>query len=140
MRILVPIDGSEPSQAAVPVAAELATLTGADIVLVAVGAPSASDAATLATRTALQDRIHQIRTAIPQRTVHALIELQDDPAAVILQAARTQSIDLVVMSTHGESAHPDALHGSVTAAVLRACPVPVTLVRPAFASGEVPAE
>jgi nucleotide-binding universal stress UspA family protein len=122
-----------------PVATDLAALTGADIVLVAVGTPSASSDEALATRTVLQERIHQARSAIPERTVHALIELQDDVAAVIVQAASTQSIDLVVMSTHGEGARPDVLHGSVTAGVLRNCPVPVTLVRPAFEVADAPA-
>lgn len=131
MRILVPLDGSKCSQAAMPVATELAGLTGADIVLVAVGMPSASSDDALATRTELQERVHHARSAIPG-TVHALIELQDDAAAVIVQAARTQSIDLVVMSTHGAGARAEVLHGSVTASVLRECPVPVTLVRPQF--------
>lgn len=130
MRILVPLDGSERSQAAMPVAAELAALTGADIVLVVVGSASRSSDDALTTRTVLQERVHHARSAFPRCTVHALIELQDDPADVILQAARTQSIDLVVMSTHGASAQDDAIYGSVTATVLRRSPVPVTLVRP----------
>ncbi len=134
MRILIPLDGSPHAQVAMPVATDLAGLTGADIVLVAVGAPSDSSEHELATRTELQERVHQARTAMPECTVHALIELSDDPADVIIQAARTQSIDMVVMSTHGETASADALHGSVTGAVLRAAPVPITLVRPPLMS------
>jgi nucleotide-binding universal stress UspA family protein len=130
MRIMVPLDGSDFAEAALPVAATLARAASADIVLIAVGDLPESSTDALAIRTELQERIQRGRAKIPDITVHALVEMNDNPAAVIAQAAETQGIDIIVMATHGRGGVSRLLQGSVASDVVRRCPVPVTLVRP----------
>jgi nucleotide-binding universal stress UspA family protein len=131
MRILVPLDGSEFSLAAVPFAGQLSRATNADVVFIAVGELPESGNDALRIRTELHERIQRARAMLDGNiTVHALVEMNDNPAAVIVQAARTQAIDLVVMSTHGRTGLARVLQGSVASAVVRDSPVPVTLVRP----------
>ncbi len=130
MRILVPLDGSELAESAIPVAARLARSARADIVLLAVGDLPETSTDALAIRTELQERIKRARSSIPDVTVHALVEMHDDPAAVITQAAATQQVDLIVMATHGRGGISQLLQGSIASKVVRESPVPVTLVRP----------
>ncbi|MCU0511650.1 MAG: universal stress protein [Anaerolineae bacterium] len=51
-----------------------------------------------------------------------------DPAAVILERAKVQQVDAIVMSTHGRSGFSRWLFGSVTQKVLNAMPCPVLVV------------
>jgi nucleotide-binding universal stress UspA family protein len=58
------------------------------------------------------------------RVVEAL-----DPAAAIVEAARTDLVDLIVMSTRGEGGIRRLMHGSIANRVARASDVPVCLVK-----------
>jgi nucleotide-binding universal stress UspA family protein len=51
-----------------------------------------------------------------------------DPAPAIVEYARTQGIDLIVMGTHGRTGVSRALLGSVTERVMRSAPCPVLAV------------
>jgi nucleotide-binding universal stress UspA family protein len=51
------------------------------------------------------------------------------PADAILGAARTEAVDLIVMTTHGRAGLTRLLHGSVAEAVVRASPSPVLTIR-----------
>ena len=51
------------------------------------------------------------------------------PAAEIIQTARDESFDLIVMATHGHSGLEHALLGSITEKVLRKAHCPVLVVR-----------
>lgn len=55
-----------------------------------------------------------------------------DPADAIVQEAREQEVDLIVMSTHGRTGLAHLLLGSVAEKVMRhaSCPVMVTRFRP----------
>lgn len=53
------------------------------------------------------------------------------PFVEIIDYAREHEIDLIVMGTHGRSALPHALIGSVAERVVRKAPCPVLTVRPA---------
>lgn len=53
------------------------------------------------------------------------------PAPAILQAARDQRVDLILMTTHGRGALGRALLGSVAEAVLRRSDIPVLVLPPA---------
>jgi len=50
---------------------------------------------------------------------------EGEPVEVILQAAADSSADLIVMSTEGPHGFLDALRGSTSTRVLRACRCPV---------------
>jgi nucleotide-binding universal stress UspA family protein len=55
--------------------------------------------------------------------------LTGDPAAVILETAEAEDIDLIIMSTHGYTGLDYFIMGSVTQRVLRHAPCPVLVVR-----------
>ena len=57
------------------------------------------------------------------------------PTQVIVDAARTRQIDLIIMGTHGHSGVPHMLLGHVAEQVLRLAPCPVLVVRPPEAVG-----
>jgi len=59
----------------------------------------------------------------------ASIEAADDAAAAIVSYARTHTIDLVVMGTHGRRGIDRLLLGSVAETVVRTAPCPVLTVR-----------
>ncbi len=54
--------------------------------------------------------------------------ISGEPAAVILDVARSEAVDTIVMSTHGRSGLSRLLYGSVAESVLRGATVPVLLV------------
>jgi nucleotide-binding universal stress UspA family protein len=58
--------------------------------------------------------------------------LAGDPAHAILQCAAKESVDLIVMSTHGRTGFSRLLMGSIAEAVVREAKCPVlTLKQPA---------
>ena len=54
--------------------------------------------------------------------------LSGTPPEVIVNFAREQSIDLIVMSTHGRSGFSRLIYGSVAEAVLRGAHLPIMLI------------
>jgi nucleotide-binding universal stress UspA family protein len=62
----------------------------------------------------------------PTKTV---ILTSNGPAALIVQYAKNQQIDLIVMGTHGRKAVEHFLMGSVAEKVVRTAPCPVLTVR-----------
>jgi universal stress protein A len=52
------------------------------------------------------------------------------PKVEIIQYARKQNIDLIVLSTHGRTGLTHVLVGSVAETVVRTAPCPVLTVRP----------
>lgn len=62
--------------------------------------------------------------------------VQADPAAAILEAARANQADLIVLTTHARRGLDRLVHGSVAHEVLKHAEVPVLLLRgPAEAGG-----
>ncbi|MCA1989922.1 MAG: universal stress protein [Desulfarculus sp.] len=53
-----------------------------------------------------------------------------DPAAQIVDFAKREGVDLIVMATHGHKGLEHAILGSVAENVLRTAPVPVLTVNP----------
>jgi len=53
-----------------------------------------------------------------------------EPAEKIVDFARREGFDLIVMATHGRSGLSERLHGSVTAEVIRSGVAPLLVVRP----------
>ena len=153
-RILVPVDFSEPSDAALKYARAVAGKFGASLHLLHVFEPPPyltgafspevyiADAAAVQAelmeeaRKRLQDRVTP-----DDRDRHAATAdiVVGQSAPVILEYATDKKMDLIVMGTHGRSGMSHLLMGSVAEKVVRAAPCPVMTVRRApAATVEVP--
>jgi nucleotide-binding universal stress UspA family protein len=127
--VLLPVDGSSCSEAAIPLAKDMASSTGARLVLMTVG--NLAETATMAQEErgellALLDRTAKEFDLTGDRR----IEMGGDAAEGILTVADEEDADLIVMSTHGRSGLSELTHGSVAGGVVRDGRKPVLLVRP----------
>jgi nucleotide-binding universal stress UspA family protein len=120
-QVVVPLDGSERAERAIPVAVELATVAGAGVtVLSVVPAPSA-----------LEDGREQLEEGIARagcRGARPEVLVGEPVSSVLLEAIRPGTV--VVMSTHARSTVGQLVLGSVADEVVRLSPVPVVLVGP----------
>jgi universal stress protein A len=152
-KICCAVDFSQPSRVALEGAADLARRFQAELTLVhavSAPAPAASDilvsSAGMA-ELAAEEEGHALeawRSEAEQRVgapVHASL-VSGDPAAAIVQYARDQRCDLLVIGTHGRGGIRRVMLGSVAErAVRRAeCPVLVIGERARVGKGEVDAE
>lgn len=128
--IIVPVDGSRLSHAALPVAKWMADGLDARIVLLTVGAPPETAEQQEEERRRLRANLDVAQQELNGIDVERRTEQSRDPVNGILHAVRDTGADLVVMSTHGHSAIAELIEGSVAEEVVRAGVVPVTLVRP----------
>lgn len=138
-KILCPLDFSENSEHALLYAKAFARAHDADLLLLhVVELPVSYLAAEIAIPVdALQRQkdacvknlnaiTEMVRQELPRAT--CLIE-EGNPYPCIVQVARTQGVDLIVMGTHGRTGLAHALLGSVTEKVVRAAPCPVLTVK-----------
>ncbi len=132
--ILVATDFGEVSEAALTYGRALARTFGADLHLLHVMEntflrPIASDP--LALKAALYKRLNGRLTAFDHAQLHAraVVEVSDEPAAVIVDYATGYAIDLIVTGTHGRRGAAHVLMGSVAERVVRTAPCPVLTVR-----------
>jgi nucleotide-binding universal stress UspA family protein len=139
-RILVPIDFSEPSDAALDYARVLATRFGASLhVLHVVDDPYRTfySAEVYVPEVEglrdemLNDALTRLKTRVADATdLDATAEaVIGAPAAAIVDFAAGREIDLIVMGTHGRGGMAHLLMGSVAERVLRTAPCPVLTVR-----------
>jgi nucleotide-binding universal stress UspA family protein len=147
-RILVPIDFSEPSDAALDYAMVLASRLGASLFLLhAFEDPLVSGGVFAAEMYApmpehlreslLEDAKRRLgeRLAKVESRFNPVAELYTGPPAkAILEFAKTQNIDLIVIGTHGRGGMAHLLLGSVAERVVRTAPCPVLTVRTATAT------
>lgn len=132
--VLVPLDGSELAERALPYAAGLVRALGGELLLVRAAPVRASEADGINWGTSAYARGEAELEAVAERLRAAGIRVQThvalgmSAAAAILAAAGEQRADLVVMSTHGRSGLGRVLYGSVADEVLRGSDVPVLLV------------
>ena len=136
-KILVPLDGSQLSQRALEPAQALSQRTGAELLLVRV---PTTDTLSFAVSEAKQRELSQeallyletIRKSDeqPQYSIRTQV-LEGDVASAIIDTARTEQTDLIIMSTHGYSGLTRWVLGSVTEKVLRSAPCPVMAIRAA---------
>lgn len=133
-RILVPVDGSDLSEAALPVAEELAKGLAAEVVLLSVGPPPETTPQAEEERADLQQIVDRAASRLSGVDVRTRIDTGRDPVHGILEAVDEEDIDYVVMSTHGRSGLAEVAEGSVAREVIRAGRVPVMLVRPRLAA------
>jgi nucleotide-binding universal stress UspA family protein len=146
-KILVPLDGSELAECALPHAEELAKGCGTEeVILVSVtervpgyraiedpsqplGQRLVPEAAGKKERQA-QRYLGRIAKAMEAKGIKAVTEvLLGNPAEEIAIYAKHPGCDVIVMSSHGRSGPSRWAHGSVADRVLRASCVPVLMVR-----------
>jgi nucleotide-binding universal stress UspA family protein len=139
-RIVVPLDGSELGEQALPHAEELARQNGAPLHLVRVVEPPGSEggigltmyAATGVAAPAMEDDaeayLDRVGQALTKRGVIATTELLHGRAAPAVVAASRPG-DVIVVATHGHTGLTRWYLGSVAEELVRHAPVPVLLVR-----------
>jgi len=150
-RILVPIDFSPPSRAALEYAVALAAPLGASLEVLHVWEPPAYvgpeavafvpvDVARQAweeVRGGVQGEVEHLVAAVAGTfPVHVSV-IPGTPAELIPEVAAEVGAELVVMGTHGRTGLARVLMGSVAEAVVRRAPCPVlTLRAPKRGAGE----
>jgi nucleotide-binding universal stress UspA family protein len=131
--LLVPLDGSQLAERALPYAVRLAAERGGRLVLMRAALappPSGLDwerqqLATMEEATAyLSDVAQKVATRVPVTTA----PLYGHAAVTILAAVEQFDADSIIMATHGRTGLAHLLHGSVAEAVLTGSPVPVFVV------------
>lgn len=142
IKILVPLDGSEVSRAALAPACELADTLGGSLVLASVVTfptyamyaegyafvePDPNDNLLIQTRHYLEEIAAELQTDTRPVEVCATY---GTPYFGIMTIARDFKVGLIVMATHGRGGVTRALLGSVATATIRQTDVPIMLVRP----------
>jgi nucleotide-binding universal stress UspA family protein len=155
-RLLVALDGSELADQILPHACELATALGAKLVLFRVvhEVHPEPDYAILANRFIQTSYRYSSTEALGEAKQHYLIKgaeqvlsrlsrtlesegiksdvvvkIGENPAENIIDYAAKNSIDMILMSTHGRTGLAHLVYGSVAEAVLHKATCPVFLLR-----------
>ena len=134
-RIVVAVDGSDHSVAAVTWAADLAAATGAEVVAVhAAGLLEHLDDEPSVTPPARPNEIRtRFETAwcapLDRDGVRSRRVVRDGPAvSVVLAVAEEEDADLIVMGSRGLGGYPELLLGSTSTQVAQHSTRPVTIV------------
>ena len=140
--IVVPTDFSQNSLRALEKATDFAKRFDAEIVLLHVLEAPIYPAMTFGAGAANLPTIHQeLRDTVdrnlrdvrdehlPEGVAVRLVMREGNPYAEILDTAREEGADLIVIATHGHSGIKHLLLGSVTEKVVRKSPCPVLTVR-----------
>jgi nucleotide-binding universal stress UspA family protein len=137
-RILIPVDGSEPSNHAVRHGVALAKKFGSEVVILNVIAPFPVVVVDSGHAVELREKLLQERkdmlAAYRERYRTEQVDIQTDIASgvaaeEICRKAEKGDFDLVVIGSRGLSPNERILLGSVSARVCRCCFCPVLLVR-----------
>jgi nucleotide-binding universal stress UspA family protein len=134
---LVPIDFSANADYALEYAMTLASKLQARLTLLHVIEPLVVGSMETLPYTFIQDLEDKItQTLAPYRERVTAAGLQCDfaivhgvPFHVIIETARTDQFNLIIMGTHGRTGLPHVLLGSVAERVVRLAPCPVLVVR-----------
>jgi nucleotide-binding universal stress UspA family protein len=133
-RLVVPLDGSELAERALPYAVQLARARGGRLVLVRVAlasTPTGFDwepqyaASVREAEQYLTDVVEKLGPSVPVETASVRY---GRPVTEIINIVAEVEADGVVMATHGRTGVAHLLYGSVAEMVLAASPVPVFLV------------
>ena len=140
MKILVPVDGSEPALDAVRHALHLRREgLQASFVLATVQEPTYVYEMMLAPDAEVLERVSGAVGERALKEAEALFEAagvpfereigSGDPAQTVVEIAGRYGCEAIIMGARGRGALRSALLGSVSHAVLHASPVPVTIVK-----------
>lgn len=132
-KILLPLDGSPFSEAAVPIALSLARKTGAGIRLTAV-LETFSTTLLYDWGEGALDHLRQYLESVgdviqEELSGHVISQVTEGHVAHALEA-QAEDVDLVVMATHGRGGLSRVWLGSVADSVVRHSSKPILLVRP----------
>jgi len=145
-RILVPVDGSEPSLRALDAAADLAQTLGATLIVCHIVDLSRAAMLTFGEPQLVAGCLDALRSegasivSSGAERVHAKVGnvetrlAQGSAAQEIPRVARDTAATWIVMGSHGRSGFGRAVMGSVAEGVLRQSPVPVMIVTPRHAA------
>ena len=139
MKILVPLDGSQTAEAALPVALRLASKATASLVLLTVvtvrfGEEPAPAEPGIAPVQEARSYLECARNHLIPDIAGVITTVWTGPAApAIIKAAEHYGVDTIVMTTRGRSGRERDMFGSVADAVLREAPMPVLVLRPRHA-------
>lgn len=138
MRVLVPIDDSDPAR----VALEHAITTYPDATIVALHVVNPSQAMYGGDRAYNYERVVEIEQENADELLETAREIGDEhdvslttetvvgvPARSIVEYAEENAVDQIVLGSHGRSGMSRILLGSVAEQVVRRASVPVTVVR-----------
>ena len=136
-RILLPLDGSDMAEKAVPFAIAQAGRFRAQLILLRVVEPILYARSLDALEDARQERIEWARdylesvaTRIREQGIQVKIVVTEEaPNVSITQYAETNQVDLIVLCSRGRSGPSRWLMGSVADRIVRGANVPVLLVR-----------
>ncbi len=136
-QFLVPIDGSEGSNAAIDEALDLAHEVGAHVTFAFVRKPPSSLLGYPYYERLLSTELARARATIDAATSKALqigVDaqseiLEGDPVDEILSFADNDGADLIVMGSRGRGALAGALLGSVSSGVAQHASVPVLIAK-----------
>jgi nucleotide-binding universal stress UspA family protein len=129
-KLLVPLDGSEFAERALGPALGIAEAMGAEVVLFRVAQriprtralaemPDVYNDVVAATYRDAEDYLRGLRTRLPYDNIAIRYEPASDAvAALIVDYAVENGVDLIVMSSHGRSGARRWVHGSVADKVL----------------------
>lgn len=123
-RFLVPLDGSKFAEKAAIAAGELARLCSAELIFLSV-CPAES-----AVKDAV-DYLDHISRAARRETLSVRAEalIGGEPALKIVEVAQAESVDLIIMSSHGRTGLSRTVFGSVAETVMRNSTCPVMVVK-----------
>jgi nucleotide-binding universal stress UspA family protein len=141
-KILVPLDGSVLAEAALWQAMAIAEGATLSLLRAAEAGPGPESDSPAQQVAALREAQRYLRTVVErlQQKGQSRVEANvwyGPPAAAIVEAARSQKADLIVMATHGRGGLGRLGLGTVAGAVLRGTRVPVLVVRPDAAPVDV---
>jgi len=141
-RILLAVDGSEPSARAVQhvlaMRKEFSDPTGVEINLLNVQYPVPGDVSSFVAKDTLQDyhreRADEAMSSAREALRAANLSFKDlqrvgSPGQTIAEVAQAEQCDLIVMGTRGQGKAGSALLGSVAQGTLEHSTVPVLLVK-----------
>lgn len=141
-RILVPLDGSDFSEAVLPHAQSFARALNAEIILLHVIAEPAPEfdphtsplSPPIELKKEKAETLEYIKAAcskLEKDGVRATYLIRDGAVAeMILEAAEVMQADMIAMSTHGRTGLLQLLLGSVAERVVQKSPILVALIRP----------
>lgn len=136
-RILLPVSGKFQGQRAIKALEHALTLVNGDIVIVhaypplpsIVGGEGHVELLNTATAEALKLVAPVVQRVEKEGLPYKVRVIEGAPEDAIVQAAREESCDIIVMFTDGVDRLTDLLLGSVTERVLRATDVPLLAIR-----------
>ncbi len=138
-RILLPLDGSAIAEQALPHAIALVERFQAELIILRTFEPLAEKIGMMGdlvkraedvTRAIAEKYIENISASVQERGIRVKsIIIEGRPHSEIVRFAETEQVDLIVISTHGQSGLTRWLLGSVADRVARGVSVPVLLVR-----------